>query len=133
MRDRLDREGGQPLTSGRAERVRALYQAFNDRDLDVVISAMAPDVDWPNGWEGGRLLGSDDVRQYWERQWAQVRPTTTVRRIVERPDGTVEAQVRMVVRDPDGTVLTRSDVVHVYEFAEPLVQRMSVEEGRARR
>ncbi len=94
---------------------------------------MAPDVDWPNGWEGGRLLGSDNVRQYWERQWAQVRPTTTVRGIVERPDGTVEAQVHMVVRDPAGTVLTRSDVVHVYEFAGPLVQRMSVEEGRARR
>lgn len=121
------------MTTDRADRIRALYQAFNDRDLDVVISAMAPDVEWPNGWEGGRLLGSDSVRQYWQRQWAQVRPMTSVRQVVERPDGTIAAHVRMVVRDPAGTVLTRSDVVHVYEFLGPLVQRMEVESGGARR
>ncbi len=93
---------------------------------------MAPDVDWPNGWEGGRLVGRDSVRQYWERQWVQVHPMITVRQVVERPDGTVEAHVRMVVRDPAGTVLTRSDIVHIYEFVGPLVQRMKVEQGARR-
>ena len=45
------------MTAERADSVRALYQSFNERDLDAVLAAMAPDVDWPNGWEGGRLLG----------------------------------------------------------------------------
>lgn len=115
------------MTIDRVTRVRTLYDAFNDRDLDAVIAAMAPDVDWPNGWEGGRLRGSDSVRDYWRRQWTEVRPTTTVRTVAERPDGTVEAHVRLVVRDPAGTVLARSDVVHVYEFTADLVQRMTVE------
>jgi nuclear transport factor 2 (NTF2) superfamily protein len=107
--------------------VRELYQAFNDRDLDRVTAAMAPDVDWPNGWEGGRLVGRDDVRAYWERQWARVRIMTVVRRVSERADGTVEAKVRLVVRGPDGTVLSRSDAVHLYTFAGDLVQRMTAE------
>ncbi len=112
----------------RVEAVRALYEAFNERDLDRVTAAMTPDVDWPNGWEGGRLSGRESVRGYWERQWEQVRPTTTVRRIRERPDATVEVLVRLVVRDSSGNVLSRTDVVHVLELAGSLVRRMTVEQ-----
>ena len=108
--------------------MRALYQSFNERDLDAVLAAMATDVDWPNGWGGGRLLGRDSVREYWERQWTEIRPTTVVRDIAERSDGTVEARVRLVVRDPVGNVLVRSDVTHVYEFVGPHVRRMTVEQ-----
>ena len=114
-----------PMTADRVERIRGLYQAFNDRDLDGVTAAMAADVDWPNGWEGGRLVGRDSVRAYWERQWAQVRIMTVVRRVSERADETVEAKVRLVVRDPAGAVLSRSDAVHVYTFTGDLVQRMT--------
>lgn len=115
------------MTVDRVERIRGLYQAFNERDLEAVVAAMASDVEWPNGWEGGRLKGRDSVRAYWERQWAEIRPMTTVRRISERPDGTWEAMVRLVVRDPVGNVLSRSDVTHVYTFAGDVVQRMATE------
>ena len=30
-----------------------LYAAFNARDIDAVLPALHPDVDWPNGWEVG--------------------------------------------------------------------------------
>ena len=116
------------VTTERADSVRALYQSFNERDLDAVLAAMAPDVDWPNGWEGGRLLGRESVRGYWERQWREIRPTTMVRNIGERSDGTVEARVRLVVRDPAGNVLARSDVTHVYEFVGPHIRRMTLEQ-----
>jgi ketosteroid isomerase-like protein len=52
----------------REEPLRALYRAFNARDVDTVLAAMAEDVDWPNGWEGGRVVGHEAVRRYWERQ-----------------------------------------------------------------
>jgi len=32
-----------------------VYSAFNARDVDAVLAAMSVDVDWPNGWEGGRV------------------------------------------------------------------------------
>jgi hypothetical protein len=33
------------------------YTAFNARDIDPVLSLMHPDVDWPNAWERGRVVG----------------------------------------------------------------------------
>lgn len=122
------------MATDRVALVRALYDAFNARDLDAVIAAMAPDVDWPNGWEGGRLHGTDAVRDYWRRQWVELRPITTPTTVEERADGSVAAQVRLVVRDPGGAVLARSDVVHVYELDDAdLVLRMTTEEpGRPR-
>lgn len=116
------------MSTERVASLRALYESFNERDLDAVLAAMAPDVDWPNGWEGGRLRGREEVRQYWVRQWQEIRPTMIVRNIAERPDGTVEARVRLVVRDPAGSVLERSEVTHVFELVGPHVRRMTVEQ-----
>jgi hypothetical protein len=50
------------------------YAAFNARDVEAVLAAMHPDVDWPNGMEGGRVLGHAAVRAYWIRQWGLIDP-----------------------------------------------------------
>ena len=112
----------------REEFLRALYRAFNARDIDTVLTAMTADVDWPNGWEGGRVVGHDAVRRYWERQWAEIRPRVEPTGIRERPDGTVEVGVHQVVRDRGGALLAVGDVRHVYAFSGDLVQRMDVEQ-----
>jgi hypothetical protein len=114
--------------SHREVTLRALYQAFNDRDIDRVLAAMTPDVDWPNGWEGGRLVGHAEVRSYWERQWAEIRPTLRVTKFQDNADGTAKVRVRQVFRDPGGAVLERSDVSHLYEFAGDRIRRMSVQQ-----
>lgn len=112
----------------REESLRALYRAFNARDIDTVLAAMTPDVDWPNGWEGGRVVGHDAVRRYWARQWAEIRPRVEPTGIRERLDGTVEVGVHQVFRDRGGTLLAVGDVRHVYTFAGDLVARMDVEQ-----
>jgi hypothetical protein len=112
----------------RQESLRALYRAFNARDVDTVLAAMAPDVDWPNGWQGGRVVGHDAVRRYWTRQWAEIRPRVEPTGIRDRPDGTVEVAVHQVVRDRSGALLAVADVRHVYTFTGDLVQRMDVEQ-----
>jgi hypothetical protein len=33
------------------------YRAFNARDIDAALAVMHPEVDWPNGLEGGRVHG----------------------------------------------------------------------------
>jgi ribosomal protein S18 acetylase RimI-like enzyme len=111
-----------------ADRLRALYAAFNARDVDAVIDAMADDVDWPNAWEGGRLQGHDAVRHYWERQFAEIDPSVEPLEIVTRPDGRVAVDVRQVVRNLDGEVVANGRVVHVYEQRDGLVTRMDVDE-----
>ena len=117
-----------PRSSSRSQRLLELYEAFNARDIDRVLAAMRADVQWPNGWEGGRLEGRDAVRDYWTRQWAEARLVLTPVRSRERDDGRTEVTVRQVARDPSGVVLAREEVRHVYELDDDgLVRRMHTE------
>lgn len=117
-----------PSTSTRSQELRELYEAFNAREIDRVLAAMTADVQWPNGWEGGQLEGRESVRDYWTRQWDEVRVSLTPVQFRQRGDGRTEVAVRLVARDPGGSVLAREDVRHVYEFEGRLVRRMQVEQ-----
>jgi ketosteroid isomerase-like protein len=108
------------------ETLRALYAAFNARDADRVLAAMTDDVDWPNAWEGGRLVGHAAVGEYWRRQWAEIDPRVEPVAVTERPDGRVDVEVRQVVRDRAGGVMAENTVHHVYELRDGLVARMDV-------
>jgi ketosteroid isomerase-like protein len=112
----------------REETLRRTYQAFNDRDIDSVLERVHPDVDWPNAWEGGRVVGRDAVRDYWTRQFAEISSTVEPESFTEEPDGGVTVQVHQVVRDANsGELLTDSRVRHRYWFDEDgLVTRMDV-------
>ena len=83
----------------------SLYEAFNARDIDRVLAATTEDVDWPNGWEGGRERGRAAVRAYWTRQWAEIDPHVEPVSIIRRPDGRVAVDVQQLVRDLDGNLL----------------------------
>jgi ketosteroid isomerase-like protein len=109
--------------------LRAVYSAFNARDIDTALALMAPDVDWPNGWEGGRERGQAAVRAYWTRQWAAIDSRVEPLGFTETEDGRVAVDVHQVVRDHDGTVLDDRRVTHVYTFREGLVTRMDIMEG----
>ena len=70
------------------ELLRRAYAAFNARDIDGALALMHPDVDWPNGMEGGREHGHDAVRAYWERQFAADRlAAPTLKRSRSSRDG----------------------------------------------
>jgi hypothetical protein len=114
-------------------RLRGMYDAFNARDIDAVLAAMTDDVDWPNGWEGGRVRGTEAVRAYWTRQWAAIDPGVEPVGVATRPDGTVAVDVDQVVRDLDGAVVARGRVVHVYTLRDGRIARMDIEEGGADR
>jgi hypothetical protein len=108
------------------DRVTALYDAFNARDIDAVTAQFAPDVNWPNAWEGGRVVGRAAVRDYWLRQWEVIDPDVQPRRVRELADGRVEVLVHQVVRDRDGDLLGEAVVLHTYTFSGPLIARMDV-------
>ena len=105
-----------------------LYEAFNGRDLDAVLAMMGDEVDWPNAWKGGRLVGRDPVRDYWTAQWAEIDPRVEPLAVTKRADGKVAVTVRQLVRSPDGQVLSDGEVIHVYQLDDGLIRRMDVEE-----
>jgi ketosteroid isomerase-like protein len=109
------------------ELLMAMYAAFNARDIDLVLAHLHPDVDWPNAWEGGRVHGHDEVRDYWTRQWKAI--DGTVEPAGFEADGDrVTVLVDQTVRDLDGNVVSEGRVRHVYEFRDGLVIRMDVED-----
>ncbi|GAA2067478.1 hypothetical protein GCM10009801_14870 [Streptomyces albiaxialis] len=108
------------------QRFRALYDAFNSRDTDALLAEMTPDVDWPNGWEGGRVQGRDAVRTYWRRQWAEADSRVEPLEVTTEADGRVTVEVHQRATGPAGEVLWDGQVRHVYELREGLIARMEI-------
>lgn len=104
----------------------AIYAAFNARDIHAALALMRPDVDWPNGMEGGRVHGHDEVRAYWQRQWGLIDPHVEPTRMEEDSDGNIVVHVHQVVRDLSGKVLKDMVVRHIYTFQDGLIKRMDI-------
>jgi ketosteroid isomerase-like protein len=111
--------------------LRQTYRAFNDRAIDAVLELMHPEVDWPNAWEGGRVIGRDAVRDYWTRQFAEISSNVEPESFTEEPDGAITVEVHQVVHDANsGDLLNDSRVRHRYWFDDAgLVTRMEVLES----
>lgn len=102
------------------------YKAFNSRDLDAALATMHPDVDWPNGMEGGRVHGHRGVRDYWTRQWGLIDPHVEPRTFATDQKGRIVVDVHQVVRDLAGNVLADQMVQHIYEIRGGLICRMEI-------
>ena len=55
------------------------YSAFNLRDIDGALAGMSENVNWPKASEGGRIVGKEQMRAYWTRQWAEFNPYVELR------------------------------------------------------
>ena len=115
----------------RAEQLlRSAYDAFNTRDIEAAIELMDPEVDWPNAWEGGRVVGRAAVRDYWNRQFAAVSSKVEPEGFTEEADGSITVDVHQVVHDTSsGELISDSRVRHRYRFEDGLITRMDVLES----
>lgn len=104
-----------------------LYQDFNDRRIDAILTHLHPAVAWPNGWEGGYVTGHDDVRAYWVRQWQQINPKVEPISFDTRPDGQIAIRVHQVIHDVAGQLLSDDILTHVYSVADEKVRTMTIE------
>ena len=104
------------------------YQAFNARDLEAALATMKPDVEWPNGMEGGTVHGHIGVREYWSRQWKIVDPHVEPKNFTTDATGRVVVEVHQVVRDLAGKELLNRMVEHIYSIESGLIQNMEIRE-----
>jgi hypothetical protein len=102
------------------------YRDFNARDIDAVVAVMLPDVDWPNGMEGGRVLGHQQVRDYWTRQWNLIDPHVEPLDFETEADGRIRVEVHQVVRDLAGNLLADQKVEHIYLIEDGLIRNMEI-------
>lgn len=109
------------------ETLRSAYRAFNARDVEAAVALMHPEVDWPNAWEGGRVVGRMAVRDYWNRQFAAISSKVEPEAFTKEPDGSVTVDVHQVVHDAGtGALISDSRVRHRYRLEHGLVVRMDV-------
>jgi hypothetical protein len=109
--------------------LRRAYEAFNARDIDAALALMHPDVDWPNGMDGGRERGHAAVRAYWTRQFGLIDSHVEPMAFELDGEGRVAVDVHQVVRELGGSVISDRRVRHMYTLRDGLVQRMDIEEA----
>ena len=105
------------------------YSAFNKRDVDGTLALMTENVSWPKASEGGRVLGKQDIREYWTRQWSDFDPHVEVLEVIERENGKTEVKVHQLVKNLKGDVLADTELWHVYAIQNNLIERMDIVEA----
>jgi ketosteroid isomerase-like protein len=111
------------------ELLRKAYATFNRREIETVLGLMHANVDWPNGMEGGRVLGTAAVRNYWKRQFEVVHSQVEPTNFTTEADGRIAVDVHQVVHDNAGKLLADQMVQHVYEIREGLIQSMEIRDS----
>lgn len=111
------------------ELLKFVYAAFNRRDIDAILPKMHPQIEWPNGMEGGWVHGREGVREYWTRQWGVVDPYVEPVSMEAAEDGRTIVHVHQMVRDLNGTLLMDRMVRHVYSIAHGLIEGMEIRES----
>jgi hypothetical protein len=105
------------------------YFAFNHRDIDSALALMSDSVSWSKASEGGRVVGKEEIRSYWTRQWKEFDPHVEPLEVIDHEGGIAEVKVHQLVKSLGGDVLSDSEVWHVYTIASGLIERMDLKEG----
>jgi hypothetical protein len=105
------------------------YSAFNRRDIDSALALMSENVSWPKASEGGRVVGKEEIRSYWTRQWKEFDPRVEPLEVIDQEGGTTDVKVHQLVKNLSGDVLSDSEVWHVYTIANGLIERMDLKES----
>src|SRR5271169_3540968 len=102
------------------------YSAFNKRDIDGALALMTQDVSWPKASEGGKVVGKEDIRAYWTRQWGEFDPRVEPLAMTEEDGGNVRVRVRQLVKSLQGNILSDSEVLHVFTMNNGLISAMNL-------
>ena len=102
------------------------YSAFNRRDIDSALALMAHDVSWPKASEGGKIVGKEEIRAYWTRQWAEFDPHVEPLAMTDSDGGTIRVRVHQLVKSLQGDVLSDSEVLHVFTVNGGLIAAMDL-------
>jgi hypothetical protein len=106
------------------------YSAFNHRDIDSALALMSENVSWPKASEGGRVVGKEEIRAYWTRQWQQFDPHVEPIDVTDQEGGITDVKVHQLVKSLDGKILSDSEVWHIYTIRNGLIERMDLKERK---
>lgn len=107
------------------------YSAFNQRNVDGALALMSDSVSWPKASEGGRVVGKEEIRAYWSRQWKEFDPYVEPLEVIDRRAGRIHVRVHQLVKSLAGEVISDGEVWHVFTVANGLIERMDLGDSEA--
>ena len=102
------------------------YSAFNKRDVDGALALMTQDVSWPKASEGGRVVGKEEIRAYWTRQWGEFDGHVEPLAITEESGSKIRVRVHQLVKNLQGDVLWDGEVLHLFTVNNGLIAAMDL-------
>ncbi len=67
---------------------------------------MSGNVSWPKASEGGRVVGREEIRAYWTRQWQEFDPHVEPLEVIDHEGGITGFKVHQPVKSLGGDVLS---------------------------
>ncbi len=107
------------------------YSAFNRRDINGALALMSETVSWPKASEGGRVIGKEEIRAYWTRQWDEFDPHVEPIEMIYHEGQKIDVKVHQLVKNLDGDVLSDGEVWHVFTVANGVIERMDLKASEA--
>jgi SnoaL-like domain len=98
-----------------------LYDAFNKREIETIISVMHPDVKWVNGLEGGFVYGRDAVREYWINQFKNIQVQLETLKFETDENNRNVITVHQIVKDLQGNLLADMTVKQIFTIENDLI------------
>ena len=105
-----------------------LYNAFNKREIETIISLMRPDVKWANGLEGGFVHGRDAVREYWTKQFEDIQPELETLKFETDENNRNVVTVHQIIKDLQGNVLADMEVRQIFTIENGLISLYEIGE-----
>jgi hypothetical protein len=105
-----------------------LYDAFNNREIETIISFMRPDVKWANGVEGGFVYGRDAVREYWTNQFKDIQPELDTLKFETDENNRNVVTVHQVIKDLQGNLLADATVQQIFTIKDGLISLYEIGE-----
>jgi SnoaL-like domain len=105
-----------------------LYNAFNKREIETIISVMNPDVKWANGLEGGFVYGRDAVREYWTNQFKGIQAELETLKFETDENNRNIVTVHQIIKDLQGNLLADATVQQIFTIEDGLISLYEIGE-----
>lgn len=104
--------------------MRRCYTAWNARDHATAKKALAPNVEWPDQFDGKTLVGPEAVAAYWQLRWMEFNPHKELIHFEVGKDGHLVLTLVQTLHLANGALISRGLVRHVFQFERGLIRRM---------
>lgn len=105
-----------------------LYDAFNNREIETIISFMRPDVKWANGVQGGFVYGRDAVREYWCNQFKHIQVELETLKFETDENNRNVVTAHQIIKDLQGNLLADATIVQIFTIEDGLISLYEIGE-----